>query len=114
MSAVIFSSGVAATWAAACCRSGTRSPTAVCASVSAEEICRSPSNPGKSDGEAWLKLAILRQDAAQYRDAERAYKRAITLLKPGDRATLADALDHMRTMYRDSFAKYFLTMTTDC
>ena len=56
-------------------------------------------NPGKSDGEAWLKLAILRQDVAQYRDAERAYKRAIALLKPGDRATLADALDHMGTMY---------------
>jgi len=56
-------------------------------------------NPGKSDGVAWLKLAILRQDVAQYRDAERAYKRAIALLKPGDRATLADALDHMGTMY---------------
>jgi tetratricopeptide (TPR) repeat protein len=56
-------------------------------------------DPGKSDGEAWLKLAILRQDAAQYRNAERAYKRAIALLKPGDRATLADTLDHMGTMY---------------
>ena len=55
--------------------------------------------PGKSDGKAWLKLAILRQDAAQYRDAERAYKRAIGLLKPEDPATLADALDHMGTMY---------------
>jgi tetratricopeptide (TPR) repeat protein len=56
-------------------------------------------DPGKSDGEAWLKLAILRQDVAQYRDAESAYRRAIALLKPRDRATLADALDHMGTMY---------------
>ena len=55
--------------------------------------------PGKNDGEAWLKLAILRQDAALYSDSERAYKRAIALLKPGDRATLADALDQMGTMY---------------
>lgn len=56
-------------------------------------------NPGKSDGEAWLELAILRQDAAQYPDAERAYKRAIVLLKSGNRTTLADALDYMGTMY---------------
>lgn len=56
-------------------------------------------NPGKSDGEAWLKLAILRQDAAQYHDSEHAYKRAIALLKPGNRATLGDALDYMGTMY---------------
>lgn len=58
-------------------------------------------DPGKSDGEAWLKLAILRQDAAQYRDSEHAYKRAIALLKPTDRATLADALDRMGTMYAE-------------
>jgi tetratricopeptide (TPR) repeat protein len=56
-------------------------------------------DPGRSDGEAWLKLAILRQDAAQYHDSERAYERAIALLKSGDRATLADALDYMGTMY---------------
>ena len=58
-------------------------------------------DPGKSDGKEWLKLAILRQDAAQYRDAERAYKRAIALLKPRDRATFADALDQMGTMYAE-------------
>jgi tetratricopeptide (TPR) repeat protein len=64
-------------------------------------------NPGKSDGEAWLKLAILRQDAAQYRDSEHAYDRAIALLQSGDRATLADALDSMGTMYveRGQFSK---------
>jgi tetratricopeptide (TPR) repeat protein len=58
---------------------------------------------GKSDGEAWLKLAIFRQDAAQYRDSERAYRTAIALLKSGDGASaiLADALDHMGTMYAE-------------
>jgi tetratricopeptide (TPR) repeat protein len=56
-------------------------------------------DPGKGDGEAWLKLAILHQDAAQYRDAEHAYKRAIALLKLANRAMLADALDQMGTMY---------------
>jgi tetratricopeptide (TPR) repeat protein len=63
--------------------------------------------PGKSDGKAWLKLAVLRQDAAQYRDSERAYRRAISLLKFADRLTLADALDRMGTMYveRGQFAK---------
>lgn len=63
--------------------------------------------PAKSDGEAWLKLAILRQDAARYRDSARAYHRAIGLLKSGDPATLADALDRMGTMYVEcgQFAK---------
>lgn len=56
-------------------------------------------DPGKRDGEAWLELAILRQDAAQYRDSERAYRKSIALLTSGDRDTLADALDHMGTMY---------------
>jgi tetratricopeptide (TPR) repeat protein len=56
-------------------------------------------DPGKSNGEAWLELAILRQDAAQYSDAERAYDKAIALLNSGDRATLADALDSKGTMY---------------
>jgi len=56
-------------------------------------------SPGKSDGEAWLKLAILRQDAAQYRDSERAYRKSIALLTSGNRDVLADALDQMGTMY---------------
>jgi tetratricopeptide (TPR) repeat protein len=55
--------------------------------------------PGKRNGEAWLKLAILRQDAARYHDSERAYRRAIALLKSKDRSTFADALDRMGTMY---------------
>jgi len=55
--------------------------------------------PGNSDGTAWLKLAVLCQNAARYRDSEDAYRRAIALLRSGDRATLADALDRMGTMY---------------
>jgi len=56
---------------------------------------------GNSDGKAWLKLAILRQNAAHYRDSEQAYRRAIALLKSGDRDTLADAMDRMGTMYAE-------------
>jgi tetratricopeptide (TPR) repeat protein len=56
---------------------------------------------GNSDGKAWLKLAILRQNVAHYRDSEQAYRRAIALLKAGERATLADAMDRMGTMYAE-------------
>jgi tetratricopeptide (TPR) repeat protein len=51
--------------------------------------------PGKSDSAAWLKLAVLLQDAAQYADAEPAYRNAIRLLNPSDRAAFADAADHL-------------------
>jgi Tetratricopeptide repeat len=50
------------------------------------------------DGAAWLKLAILCHDAARYDDAERAFEKAVRLLKTKDRALYADALDHMGTM----------------
>jgi tetratricopeptide (TPR) repeat protein len=60
------------------------------------------SAPGRKDGQAWLKLAVLCQDAAQYRDSERAYHRAVALLKPGDRSMFAEALDHMGTMYMET------------
>jgi tetratricopeptide (TPR) repeat protein len=76
------------------------SPNTLAAKISEQEKAVER-DPGKSDGEAWLKLAILRQDAAQYRDSEHAYKRAIALLKPRDRARLADALDRMGTMYAE-------------
>ena len=56
---------------------------------------------GRSNGKAWLKLAVLFQNAAQYRQSERAYRRAIALLKSGDSATLADAMDRMGTMYAE-------------
>jgi tetratricopeptide (TPR) repeat protein len=63
--------------------------------------------PAKDDGATWLKLAILRQDAAEYRDSERAYRRALALLRHGNPAFLADALDQMGTMYveRGEFSK---------
>ena len=54
---------------------------------------------GQNDGEAWWRLAMLEQDAARYRDAERSYLRAIPLLEAGDKATLADALDSAGTLY---------------
>ncbi len=57
--------------------------------------------PGNTDGGAWLQLAILCQNAARYRDSERAYRRSITLLKSGDRARLAEAMDHLGTMYAE-------------
>lgn len=55
--------------------------------------------PGRSDGKAWLKLAVLRQNAARYVESEHAYSRAVELLKSGHPAAFADALDHMGTMY---------------
>jgi tetratricopeptide (TPR) repeat protein len=55
--------------------------------------------PGNANGVAWLNLAMLCQDAARYDEAERAYRKAVTLLKTGDRALLADALDHLGTLY---------------
>lgn len=64
-------------------------------------------SPGNADGIAWLKLAILCQDAARYTDAESAYRKAISLLRNRDRSALAAALDHMGTLYveRGEFAK---------
>ena len=91
-----------------------------CAAASAQQAAASPyaeriraqesavgSLHGQSDGVEWLKLAILYQDAARYPDAERAYRKAIAMLKSKDRSTLAAALDHMGTMYveRGKFAK---------
>ncbi len=63
--------------------------------------------PGSANGRAWLELAVLRQDAAQFGDAENAYRKAVSLLKDGDRMTLASALDHFGTMHVEmgQFAK---------
>jgi tetratricopeptide (TPR) repeat protein len=57
------------------------------------------SDSGKVDGTAWLKLAVLYQDAARYDDAERAFEKAVRLLKTKDHNLYAEALDHMGTMY---------------
>jgi tetratricopeptide (TPR) repeat protein len=53
----------------------------------------------QNNGAVWWRLGMLQQDAARYRDAERSYLRAISLLESGDPATLADALDSAGTMY---------------
>jgi tetratricopeptide (TPR) repeat protein len=61
----------------------------------------------RGGGETWLKLGRLRQDAARYRDAEQAYRKAIALLKPRSPIRLADAMDSLGTMYAEcgEFAK---------
>jgi len=53
----------------------------------------------QQNGAVWWHLAMLCQDAARYGDAEHAYAKALELLKTGDRATLANAMDEMGTMY---------------
>ena len=62
---------------------------------------------GRTNGVAWLRLAILYQDAARYDDAEGAFRKAIDLLKTQERARYADALDRMGAMYveRGKFGK---------
>lgn len=57
------------------------------------------SDGGRKDGMAWLRLAILYQDAARYDDAEGAFRKATYFLKTQDRARYADALDRMGAMY---------------
>jgi tetratricopeptide (TPR) repeat protein len=53
----------------------------------------------QQNGAVWWRLAMLCQDAARYGEAEHAYAKALELLKTGDRATLANAMDEMGTMY---------------
>jgi tetratricopeptide (TPR) repeat protein len=53
----------------------------------------------QQDGATWWRLAMLYQDTGRYGDAERAYSNAVGFLKTGDRATLANAVDGMGTMY---------------
>jgi|SRR5271165_5981985 len=61
----------------------------------------------QQDGAVWWHLAMLYQDAARYEEAERAYRKAVELLKTGDRNTLANAMDEMGMMYVEtgSYAK---------
>lgn len=53
----------------------------------------------RSNGGAWWKLAMLYQDAARFRDAERAYGKALELLQSGDPLVLANVMDCMGTLY---------------
>jgi len=55
--------------------------------------------PERNNGAAWWKLAMLDQDAARFGDAERAYQKALELMKSGDPITLANVMDCMGTMY---------------
>jgi tetratricopeptide (TPR) repeat protein len=57
---------------------------------------------GNKGWEAWLKLAVLLQDAARYRESEDAYLATIDLMKSENPAIVADVLDHMGTMYVES------------
>ncbi|WP_348265140.1 tetratricopeptide repeat protein [Telmatobacter sp. DSM 110680] len=66
--------------------------------ISAQEFAQHHA-PGDRDGSAWLKLAILYQDAARYTSADSAYHKAIALLKSKDRNTFAAALDHLCSLY---------------
>lgn len=51
------------------------------------------------DASAWWKLARLDQDAARYADAEHAYTHALALVHNDDRATRANILDGLGTVY---------------
>src|SRR3954464_15758537 len=66
---------------------------------STEEIRTYEQQSEKNSGGAWWKLAIFYQDAARFRDAERAYGKALDLMRSGDSLTLANVMDCMGTMY---------------
>ena len=51
------------------------------------------------NGGGWWKLAMLYQDAARFGDAERAYGKAMQLVKSSDPVVLANVMDCMGTMY---------------
>lgn len=57
------------------------------------------SEPGHQNWRAWLNLAVLLQDAGNYRESEDAYRQTIALLRAPDPFTVADVFDHMGTMY---------------
>jgi tetratricopeptide (TPR) repeat protein len=60
------------------------------------------SEAGHQDAEAWLKLAVLLQDAGRYSESEVAYLRTMDLMRSKDPLVRADVLDHMGTMYAES------------
>jgi len=55
-------------------------------------------NSGLSGAE-WWKMAVSYQDAARFDDAERAYGKALELMKGGDPVALANVMDCMGTLY---------------
>lgn len=52
-----------------------------------------------NNGGGWWKVAMLYQDAARFGDAERAYRKALELVKSGDPVDKANVMDCMGTMY---------------
>lgn len=73
-------------------------PRTLPAQIAAEELVVH-SEPAGKDWQAWLKLAVLLQDAGSYRESEDAYRQTIALLRAPDPLVVADVFDHMGTMY---------------
>lgn len=76
-------------------------PTTLPAQVAAQEKVVQTA-PAAGNWQAWLKLAVLSQDAGNYRESEDAYRHTITLLRSPDPLVVADVFDHMGTMYVES------------
>jgi tetratricopeptide (TPR) repeat protein len=55
--------------------------------------------PGRDNGAAWWKLAMLYQDAARFEEAERAYAKTLELMKGGSPIVLANVMDCAGTLY---------------
>jgi tetratricopeptide (TPR) repeat protein len=73
-------------------------PRTLPAQIAAQEFVVQ-SEPSNKDSQAWLKLAVLLQDAWSYQQSEAAYLQTIALLRAPDPLTVADVFDHMGTMY---------------
>jgi hypothetical protein len=76
-------------------------PQTLSTQISAQETIAKTVTDGKGWA-AWLKLAVLLQDAARYRESEDAYLRTMDLVKSQDPATVADVQDNMAMMYVES------------
>jgi tetratricopeptide (TPR) repeat protein len=73
-------------------------PRTLPAQVAAQELVVQTESRN-NDPQAWLKLAVLLQDAGSYRESEDAYHHVIALLRAPDPLIVADVFDHMATMY---------------
>jgi len=87
--------------ASALAQYGDVDPRTLPAQVAAQEAIVQ-AEPGNKDWHAWLRLAVLSQDAGSYRESEDAYRQTISLLRAPDPLTVADIFDHMGTMYVES------------
>ncbi|HEV2578212.1 MAG TPA: tetratricopeptide repeat protein [Acidobacteriaceae bacterium] len=72
-------------------------PRTLPAEIAAQETI--VASAASKDWQAWLKLAVLLEDAGSYRQSEDAYRQTIALLRAPDPLTVADVFDHMATMY---------------